>query len=517
MKLTSAYIFFALVLLHLAGCKVDELTSADAVSDEAEFAIPLGKIRTTVEDLLDNFDENTVIEIGPENVIHLVYRGDVLTQYAFEYLEEAAQSIPRIIPIIDTNFMVLPFSSPAVLEVDKAIYKQGTVKIAVHSTQYAGLVKLTVKLPQVFKNGVPFAIETTFNSPFTGGLPFIGTEVPGTAVDMTGYELIPENGNINVEYEAITEGGAGDSIILDAVSLLNDSIFFSYFEGYLGNEVFNGGRDTIQIDFFENWTQGDVFFEDPVITINITNSFGVPTRSVIDTFDILTADEQRIPLQSEFIDTVDGIDFPYPQIDGDSAILTFDFDKTNSNIDTVLGSRPIALDYKVDARMNPDTNVALRGFISEESFYRIQVEVDLPLHGRAAGFGVTDHFNVDFSGYREVLEAEFKLIADNETPLDIIGQAYFLDGTGAILDSLFDAGTSTIVGAALVDNSGNVISPTSEISFVTFGAERFDKVRTAEKISLNAFFSTSNEGQQSVKALAGQEAEIRMGLKLKTE
>ena len=517
MKLTSIYIFSTLFLLVLTGCKVDELTNADTVSGAAEFAIPLGKMSTTVEDLLDNFDENTVVEFGPDNVIHLVYRGDVLTQYAEEYLVEAAQSIPTIIPIVDTNFMVLPFSSPEVLEVDKAIYKRGAVSVAVRSTQYVGQVRLIVRLPQVFKNGIPFEIDAVFDSPFTGGFPDVGEELPGVAVQMEGHELIPDDGKITVEYVAITEGGTGDTIILDVVSLVSPNIYFSYFEGYLGNEVFNGGRDTIEIDFFENWTQGDVFFEDPTITINITNSFGVPTRSVIDTFDILTADDQRIPLRSEFIDTVDGIDFPYPTMEGDSALLTFDFDKSNSNIDTVLGSRPIALDYKVNARMNPDTNVTLRGFISEESFYRIQVEVDLPLHGRASGFGVTDHFNVDFSGYGEVLEAEFKMIADNGTPLDIIGQAYFIDGTGAILDSLYDAGASTIVGAALVDNGGNVTSPTTEISFATFEAERFDSVRTAEKITIQAFFSSSNEGQQSVRAVAGQKAEIRMGLKLKTE
>ena len=518
MKLSLFYLLPICGLLLLVGCKVDELTSADIVSGEAEFAIPLGSAKTTVEELLANFDENTAVEIGPDNIIHLVYRGDVLTQYAAEYLIEAAQSIPPIIPIVDTNFMVLPFSSPEVLEVDKAYYKTGIVSIAVESKQYIGPVKLKVTLPQVFKNGVPFSIETVFDSPVTGGIPGIGKELNGVATSVAGSVLIPNSdGAITVEYEAITEGGMGDTIILDVVTLINKDVYFSYFEGYLGNEVFNGGRDTIQIDFFENWTQGDVFFKDPIIKINITNSFGVPTRSVIDTFDILTADGRRIPLRSQYIDNVNGIDFPYPLIDGDSATLTFDFDKTNSNIDTVLGSRPIALDYKVDARMNPDTNVTLRGFISEESFYKIQVEVDLPLHGRASGFGIVEDFNIDFSGYEDVLEAEFKMVADNGTPLNIAGQAYFVDGTGAILDSLFDAGAATIVGAAVVDNDGNVISPTTEISFTTFDAERFDHLRAAEKIMLHSFFSTSNGGQQTVKAFAGQEAEIRMGLKLKTE
>ncbi|MEO1257705.1 MAG: hypothetical protein AAFZ15_02880 [Bacteroidota bacterium] len=517
MKYSSFYTIIISLLFLALGCKINELTDAEITSGEAEFAIPLGKMTATVEELLDNFDELTEVEINDDGTIHLVYRGDVLTQYAEEFLTEASQSIPPIIPVLDTNFFVLPFSSPEVLEVDRAIYKSGTVSIGVESTEYVGPVKLKVVLPQVKKEGIPLTFETVFESPVVGAFPDAGQELPNMATDVSGYELIPENGEITVEYEAVTEAGAGDTIILDVVSLINPNIAFSYFEGYLGNEKYSGSRDTIEIDFFESWTQGDVFFEDPTITIFIENSFGVPTRSVIDIFDIITVDGQRIPLQSEFIDTVDGIDFPYPLNNGEIASLAFDFDTTNSNIDQVLGSRPIALDYEVDARMNPDTNVTLRGFISEESFYNIQVEVDLPLHVRASGFGISDEFEIDLSDLDSVLEAEFKVVADNGTPLHIVGQAYFVDGTGAILDSLYEDGPSVLVGAAVVDDDGNVIAPSTETSFAIFPAEQFAKVRTAEKITLDAFFSTSNDGQQPVRAKAGQEAEIRMGLRLKTE
>ena len=513
MKWTLLYLFLAGIILTV-GCKTDELSNADIVSSEAEFAIPLGKVSTSVEDLLENFDELTSVEIAPDNVVHVRYQGDVLTQYASEFFQDVSESIPPIIPMLDTNFMVLPFSSPEVLEVDRAVYKSGNVSVAVNSLEHIGTVQLTVVLPQVQKAGVPLSFEATFESPFTGPLPVIGAELPGISQDVAGYELIPENGDINVQYAAVTDNGNGDTITLDAVSILSTNVSFSFFEGFLGDEVFNGGQDTIQIDFFNNWTQGDVFFEDPEITIKIENSFGMPTRSVIEIFDILTVDGLRIPLRSEFIDTVEGIDFPYPLVYGEVASLDFVFDKTNSNIDTVLGARPIALDYKVDARLNPENNVAVRGFISDESFYKIQVEVDLPMHGRASGFGVTEELAVDFSSYDKVKEAEFKLVADNGMPFDIDGQAYFLDGTGAILDSLFDTGKARIIGAAEVDNDGNVTAATTQTTFAAFDADRFENIRHAEKISLQSFFSTFNNGQQSVRAMAGQEAEIRMGLKL---
>ncbi len=514
MKYTSFYLYAALAIL-LFSCRADELSRADIVSGEAEFAIPLGKATTNIEDLLKNFDDFTFIEITPDNVIHVKYRGDVLSQQADEFLSVTRDSVPPIIPLIDTNFIVVPFSSPDVLEVDKAIYKTGVVGIAVSSSSYTGPVKLTVRLPQVSNNGVPLTWETTFDSPLTG--PLGAVQLPGMSTDVSGFTLIPENGVITIDYDAVTDNGAGDTITLDVVALVNTNIYFSYFEGYLGDVKHRGERDTINIDFFDSWTQGDVFFEDPKITIYIENSFGVPTRSVIGVFDILTADGQRIPLESEFIDTVGGIDFDYPTVPGDVANMVFDFTSDNSNIVQVLGSRPIALDYQVDARMNPDTLVSLRGFVTDSSYYNIQVEVDLPLFGRASGFGVMDEFQIDFNGYDEILEAEFKLVADNDIPLNIDGQAYFVDSSGVILDSLFDSGPVRIVSSAPVDVEGNVIARTTQTTFATFSAERFENVRKAVKISLEVFFSTFNDGQQSVKALKGQETEIRMGLKLLRE
>ena len=260
-----------------------------------------------------------------------------------------------------------------------------------------------------------------------------------------------------------------------------------------------------------------MFFENPTIKINLQNSFGLPTRSVIDTFDILTADGQRIPLRSDFIDTENGIDFPYPTVLGGVENLEFIFDTTNSNIDTVLGSRPIALDYKVDARMNPDQDPSLRGFLADDSFYKIHVEVDLPLHGRASGFVIEDEFDIDLSDHGEIIETEFKMVADNDTPLNINGQAYFVDGNGVVLASLLDEGMSTIVSGAPVDEDGKVINTSTEISYATFPAARFKGIRNAKKILMATFFSTSNNGEQSVRAEAGQEAEIRMGLKFKME
>lgn len=494
------------------GCqKIEDFQGAEVVSGPAEFAIPLVKATTTMQDLVENFDDYTFIEITPDGVIHLRYKGDVLTQEADEFFKDARDSIPPIIPLEDTLY-ALPFSSPEQLEVDFATYKSGKVKFACQS-DYVGTIDFTLSILQVSKDGVIAQVHEQFESPS----PLPGGYFASTAfVDMAGYGLIPENDSIYIRYEAITD--AGERLKLPQAFLINENVDFSYIEGYLGNFKHNGKEDTIQIEFFENWIQGDVFFEQPNIYIHVENSFGVPTRSDIKLFDIITADHTHLPLESDFI-TNDGIDFVYPPLDEVGAVksMTFTFNEANSNIEDVLGSRPIALDYDVDALMNPDTLTGLRGFITDSSYYKIQVEVDLPLHGRASGFGIVDTFDVNFSGYGSVSEAEFKIVADNGMPLEIDAQVYFLDDNGAVLDSLFAEGRTEIVGAADVGADGIVTNPTTRTTFAKLPGLRFDQVRNAKRLAMHAFFSTFNNGQQSVKAFAGQQVEIRMGMKLKTE
>lgn len=514
-KQTTMSRYFSILLLlglliSFAACsKLEDFQEVEIEPADAEFAIPLFKAEMTVQDLLENFDEYTFVEITPDNIIHLRYKGDVLSQQAEEFFLDARAQLPPLIPL-ESRLYALPFSTPDQLEVDYAVFSTGTIGMALIS-DYVGQVDLTVTILQCKKDGQPLTLHTQFQSPI--GADPIFFHYPQEVVQAAGYSLQPENGIAWVRYDAVTD--AGDTIDLPFIALVTKDLDFSYLEGYLGNFKHKGKRDSISIEFFENWIQGDVFFEDPVIQIHIDNSFGVPTRSSIDVFDIITADGQRIPLQSDFI-TETGIDFVYPAIDevGQVKGMTFTFNAQNSNIEDVLGSRPIALDYKVDAIMNPDSLTGERGFITDSSYYRIQVEVDLPLHGRASGFGIEQAYEVSFENYSDIEEVEFKLVADNHMPIGIDAQLYFLDAQQGVIDSLFEQ-RRQIVSPAPVDLSGIVTDRSTQTSYAVFSADRFDKVRPAKKILLKATFSTSNNGQQSVKAFSDQQVDLRMGMRVK--
>ena len=195
---------------------------------------------------------------------------------------------------------------------------------------------------------------------------------------------------------------------------------------------------------------------------------------------------------------------------------TFVFDKDNSNIVDVLGSQPVALDYDVDAKTNPDSLLNIRGFLTDESYYKVQVEVELPMYGWARGFVATDTFEVDFSDYNNIKEVEFKVISDNGTALDVGTQVYFLDKDNVVLDSLFTT-QQTLVAAAQVNAEGIVVEPFTKTSLISYSAERFDGIRTATTAQLTSAFSTVNNGAVSVKVFAQDKISVRMGMKVKTQ
>ena len=209
------------------------------------------------------------------------------------------------------------------------------------------------------------------------------------------------------------------------------------------------------------------------------------------------------------------VDYPDLNEIGETKFTEFVFDKDNSNIDDILSSAPIALAYDLGGEPNPDIDTSIRGFITDSSELNVTMEVDLPMHGRASNFLVTDTFDINLEEYDQVKSAEFKLVSENETALDVEMQLYFLDDANNVLDSLLTS-VQSIIEAAPVDTDGNVTQTIQKTIILSYPEERFDILMNARKIALNAGFSTYNNGSVSVRLLADQKVDVRMGLKFGT-
>ena len=499
------YLITSLVLLLVfSACKkYEDIENVKTANWDAEFAVPLFNSSTSLEDVLQRFEDGTFVTVDQNGLIVLNYKGDIIARSTADIFNVISDGFFEVLDTAVSIFLPLPNS----MDLDFADLKKGDIAYQFESKIEEEL-DVTITYPQFIKNGQAFQIKTTVPP----GSPTAAHTASG-AKSVIGYRLISTaNDSLQVSYQA-TKVSNGEAVELKNFFMAFAGFEFSYLEGYLGQDLYELDRDTLEIEFFKNWTRGNVYFEDPKILLTVHNSFGFPVRTSTNIMNIFTVDGTSLPVQSPFID--DGVDISYPSLNevGVTKIDSFYMDNTNSNLQEVLSANPIALDYDIDAVPNPDQNTAIRGFSTDSSEFRVRLEIELPVYGTATGFAVTDTFELDFSKYDNVDFVEFKIISENGIPLTVTSQIYFVNEANEILDSLFQS-EERVLEAAPVDGFGETIGKAEKISFTKMNATRFDHIRKAKRILVTSAFETYNNGQQLVKIYAHQKVELRMGMKV---
>jgi hypothetical protein len=507
MKLTKLFFLLALASMITFSCEpLDDIENIETARFDAEYAVPIFNTQLSLRETLESFEDLNTIYVDENGLIHFQYSGDLLTQNSNDIFESINDKISGIPIPLTSNNTPIPLGDDTGLEFDRLEFKSGGFAWGIeHSFEQAAEVTLT--LPQITKDGAPLSFSRTLGAAENGGTSQYNTLL--LPAELAGYvvDADPETGEIYAEYEFTLADGTPETPNFIAITFLD--LTFNYMEGYMGVEE-HKGTDTIEIDFFDSYVRGDIYFADPTVTFKVENTFGIPTRSRVNEFEVYTVDGETLQLTGEFIDN--GIDFPYPELNevGEIAYGSFEFNKDNSNIAEILGSGPLAIYYDVDAITNPDENTDIRGFITDSSYYDVRVEVDLPLYGTSTDFIGRDTFEIEFNNFDDVDNAEFKLVAENELPLEVLIQGYFVDERGVVLDSLFEE-RQLLIASAKVDEEGNAMGATEQVTFIDFQNDRFQKIQPTKNVRVVASFYTANEGQQSVYILDRQSLGLRMG------
>jgi hypothetical protein len=487
----------------LAGCSsYDDLSKLNAPGYSGEFAIPLVNTKTNLKEIFDGFDQSATLEIDGNGGMVLRYKGNIISKTSQEIFDLASNAF---FPILDTSFSI-PLKRPNGVFLDSINVKSGSINMGLYNDQTFP-VTMTVKLPEFKKNGI--SISKTYSLAPKQGLP--------TSIDIAGYDLVPVNDSIKVIYDARDKSN-NNRIKLSGFLFAFSDAKFSFARGYIGRDTFDNKADSINIDFFKNWKRGKVTFSDPKIRISLDNSFGLPVKSIVKRMDIEGLDGTVNSLQSIFI--TDGVNVAYPSLNeiGQLKNTTFFLDKTNSNIDKIINSNPVKVVYEIDGLINPDLGTKPIGFMTDSSYFKLEVETILPLEGTANGFESIDTFDMNWGDVTTVIDsAEFKIIADNEMPIDHQVQVYFAETDGKIVDSLFKSNTF-ILKSAPVGTNGIANGITTNTTFAKFSGPVLNKLRAlARKIIVKSIFSTTDNGSRNVKVLANQNVNIRIGLRFATK
>jgi len=492
------------IILILGSCSdFQDVNNIDREEQEVTLAIPLVNTSFSVSDFTsEESDNNVAIKVDSEDRVTLVYQGDVVRQ-------DVTAVFPAVpffaFPLLDTLFSVpVPFASDQ--QVDRAIFGD-TKMIFGFDSQFEEDVNVHVTIPQLTLNGKEY--ENDFLISFDGTNP---VKFKSDSLSIKGWTLASADNTITINYDARLANG--ERVTFEGAAMIFDNIVFDYVEGYFGSEVFDINGDFVPIGVLDTWVSGGLSFEDPKVNIFVENAFGFPVRSIFNKMQVETTTGQSLDMESEIIDN--NVDFAYPSLTelGEVKITEFSFNKDNSNIVDLFKERVVRVTYDIDAGANPDMDDSIIGFVNEDSYFLVSVDVELPLQGTVNNLVLQDTVDLDLSDLEDGDEAEFKSVIKNNFPADISMQAYFYSETDDLLDSLFQ--TRLFLPGAPVDGTGLALDGSEVINFESFDQARFDNLKKGKKVLVNVKINTEQVSDDALWIYNSYGIDFRVGAKLKT-
>ncbi len=507
-KWHSHLLLFPIVVFafFITNCsEVSDINSLDREEQELEIAIPLINTEFSVNDLIsDDTENNVAIAVDDQDRVTVVYKGDVVRQG----LAAIFAPIPVVpAPLLDSiNDIPVPFASDQ--RVDRAIFGKTNMAYRFIS-QFEEDVNITVTIPQLSKDGEIFTTDFLVKYEGTSPVDFISD-----SISIEGWTLVDDEKIIRIEYDARTADGERQVFTSGAGFFFN--VTFDYIEGYFGSEIFDINGDFVAIGVLDTWRSGGLAFEDPKVKVFVENSFGFPVRSIFNTMQVVTTTGEMLDMESEVIDN--NVDFAYPKLNEMGQVKTteFSFTKDNSNIVDLFKEKVRRVTYDIDAGANPDMDESITGFVNEDSYFLVSVDVELPLNGSVNNLVLQDtiDLDLDIDDLDEANNAEFKNVITNDFPADITLQSYFYTEDGTLLDSLFK--DRLFMPGASVDGSGVSSGGKEVITFENFDATRLQNIKKTKKMLLNVKINTGQVSSDPLWILNDYGIKFKVGAKIKT-
>ena len=530
----SSLLIVAILISTLQSCVKDnfQFNKIAEIKWDPNVAAPLVYGSLSIKDILNKSNApNFIIEAG-DHSLTLVYKGNLFSLDASNLVNLPDQTFPFSasvgtglpIPFTTGNNFMGSYSQTVSFgtggpSIDSITFKTGILAFSFNSDLHnSGTIKITI--PSAKKNGVVFSNTLPLN--YTGAVPIVAS----ANYDLTGYNFdmtsggAPDNQfiinyDVTINGSATAPGGAEQV----AVSLSMNNMLFSKIFGDIGQQNLSIATDTIDLSIFTNSVAGGGSFTlaNPSVKITLSNSFGVPIGAHLSTFEGYNPGVNFYPITG----FPDPLPIPSPTFTpinqvGQTLVDSFQLDKTNSNIVTILNNTPKQIIYKVDAKSNP-AGATHNNFILDTSHFKIDVEFDLPLYGTAKNFMLVDTTAFSFSQNipDQVESGIIRTYNANGFPMDIDLQVYFVDSLYTKLDSLVIIPNFILLKSGVVNlTTGRVTSPTETIYDATFDKTRLQKLKNATKIIIHAIASTTNAGTTDVKIYSDYKLDVKLGVQL---
>lgn len=511
----------AIIMLFTTTCDfydLEYLNAPDNLEDytyQADFAIPLINSALNIQDIVEP-DTIDLVEVDDDNLVRLVYSTeDIYTRTAGEVYGFNDQS---------TNFttIIAPQTSNKENQTFTKVFTFETAENErIDSISFLQAVfRMDIEAQQALADG--FDIQVNYSIP--GSRDDQGNQIENTflasqgysEIDVSPYMLTFENAD-GVTFFSITYNltllGTGTPTQTEYSIRFDQSlrdIEFNEFYGNIGTFNFTLGSDNVKLGVFDNTVSGNLFFNNPMVNVAVTNFFGVEIAMNVDAGFLINNESESLDL--EIAEPYSPWIIDQPQSLGDSAVSLVTLNKQNTNIFDIIPQRPTRISYLATCTTNPDQDPEANNAISYDSRLQYSLDFDLPLDVRVQDVELENTVELDLEQMdigQEIDSVLIQLIIENEFPINGLAQIYFLNQEGDTLTDLFETPQLQSVFEA-APAEGEFATTNIQIKLTQ---DKADKVFESTEVVIKSVFDTfqSDQTDSYVKIYDHYQVRIKAG------
>jgi hypothetical protein len=494
---------------------------------------PLVHSKMTMRDILNDYDHNNLFVEDGTHFLYLVYWNTVFSQSAGQMFAIPDQNVNTSFPFSVVG--ALPFGTDLVAPPYTKTYSftmpggeiltsatlndpnGGNFSFNINSADLNQNATINISIPAATKGGVPFNQDINFFA----GVPTI------VSFDLSGYTILfnnitPNVNAVDITY-TVTVHGTGNPNNSPYNFNMNESFQIMSFHSLFGDfkqHSFSLPNDSVKLRIFDNNIYGLIDFENPYIHVWSYNSCGMPIRVNMNNFRATsTANAPYLVVLTGYPNPWD-INAPNLSQIGQIMTTNYTLDKTNSNVKNAINLSPQYFVVDLQGTSNPAGGVS-SNFLIDTNRFSIDVQVELPLYGKAWDFRLADtlDFNFGQDAKMDMLEwMSIRVNTENGFPVDGKLQIYFLDDNNVIIDSLFLVESDQqVINAAPVGAGPDyrVTQSSSKMTEVRLEQPRLTGLEPTAKIVVLGRMATIQNGTELVKIYSDYLLDVRLGARAK--
>lgn len=455
---------------------------------------------------IKNFIGDSIFNTDHNGVLNLSIKRDLVTIKLDSLLKlpDTTIVLPRFISPLTTTLQpgsALTFFAPAELKFDisngvelrRIDVHSGSMTVK-YSNDVAQPLDLIYSIPNATRYGLPLKITETVP---TGTNSLIKTyDLSGYSLNMTGlngnvYNTIVQTYTVSVNPNSapvLVQAGQGAQIEVNY-----SGITPQYLEGYFGQQDVTIDPDTAMISFVKNVKAGNFMLSDATMNFSIVNEIGAEFRGNLSNIKSINSPQHT---------SVSLISNQFSNINIDAAtksgttvfpkIKPITLNTANSNVTAFISNLPDALTYQGNISLNPNGDLSgHNNFAFYNTGIKIIADITVPLRFTANYFQLTSATPANFTNVKQldnVNSGNFIISASNGYPLDAKFQAYLLDDSGTVIDSLFNINANTLEKGQ-INSLNEVVFPTRSRILIPITKNKIASLKRTKSIKIISLFT----------------------------